>query len=110
MEHTIEEPPSQEPPVDASVYCSSSGGVPFFQVPDYILSDNSSTSNVSQSFATQFKGITLGMWNSKTFSVVLLEGLVKLSFLTYNIYTKIINQGFFYRIKVKFDLISILSW
>ncbi|XP_011359871.1 kinesin-like protein KIF11 [Pteropus vampyrus] len=31
LEHTIEEPPSQEPSVDASVYCSSSGGVPFFQ-------------------------------------------------------------------------------
>lgn len=96
MEHTIEEPPSQEPSVDASVYCSSSGGVPFFQVPDYILSDNSSTSDMSQSFAIQCKDITLGMWNSKTFSFILLEGLVKLSCLIYIIYTNmIIDQGFF---------------
>ncbi|XP_029772067.1 kinesin-like protein KIF11 [Suricata suricatta] len=29
--HSIEEPPSQEPSVDASVDCSSSGGIPFFQ-------------------------------------------------------------------------------
>ncbi|XP_036294449.1 kinesin-like protein KIF11 isoform X1 [Pipistrellus kuhlii] len=31
LEHTIEEPVNQEPPVDASVDCSSSTGVPFFQ-------------------------------------------------------------------------------
>lgn len=31
LEHTAEEPLSQEPSVDASVDCSSSGGVPFFQ-------------------------------------------------------------------------------
>ncbi|XP_049502339.1 kinesin-like protein KIF11 isoform X2 [Panthera uncia] len=29
--HSIEEPPSQEPSIDASVDCSSSGGIPFFQ-------------------------------------------------------------------------------
>ncbi|KAF6109334.1 kinesin family member 11 [Phyllostomus discolor] len=31
LEHTTEEPLSQEPSVDANVDCSSSGGVPFFQ-------------------------------------------------------------------------------
>ncbi|XP_004607423.2 kinesin-like protein KIF11 [Sorex araneus] len=31
LEHTIEEPQSQEPSVDTSMDCSSSGGVPFFQ-------------------------------------------------------------------------------
>ncbi|XP_019494546.1 PREDICTED: kinesin-like protein KIF11 [Hipposideros armiger] len=31
MEHTVNEPLSQEPSVDTSVDCSSSGGVPFFQ-------------------------------------------------------------------------------
>lgn len=29
--HSVEEPPSQEPSVDAGVDCSSSGGIPFFQ-------------------------------------------------------------------------------
>nr|XP_035934971.1 kinesin-like protein KIF11 isoform X1 [Halichoerus grypus] len=29
--HSIEEPPGQEPSIDASVDCSSSGGIPFFQ-------------------------------------------------------------------------------
>ncbi|XP_039086224.1 kinesin-like protein KIF11 isoform X1 [Hyaena hyaena] len=29
--HSIEEPPSQEPSIDASMDCSSSGGIPFFQ-------------------------------------------------------------------------------
>uniref|UniRef100_A0A8D0QR99 Kinesin-like protein n=1 Tax=Sus scrofa TaxID=9823 RepID=A0A8D0QR99_PIG len=42
--HTAEEPLSQEPSVNTSEDCSSSGGVPFFQVRDYILSDNPSTS------------------------------------------------------------------
>nr|XP_019594034.1 PREDICTED: kinesin-like protein KIF11 [Rhinolophus sinicus] len=31
LEHTIEEPLSQEPSADTSVDCSSSGGIPFFQ-------------------------------------------------------------------------------
>ncbi|XP_066211760.1 kinesin-like protein KIF11 isoform X1 [Saccopteryx leptura] len=38
LEHTVEKPRSQEPSVDANVDCLSSGGVPFFQVPDYSLS------------------------------------------------------------------------
>ncbi|MBZ3876113.1 Kinesin-like protein KIF11, partial [Sciurus carolinensis] len=49
----VEEPLNQEPSVDTSVDCSSSGGVPFFQVPDFIISDNPSTSPISQSLTIQ---------------------------------------------------------
>lgn len=81
--HTVEEPLSQEPSVDTSLDCSSSCGVPFFQVPDYILSDNLSTSDVSQSFTIQYKGITLGGWNRKNISVIPLGWLVNFSDLNY---------------------------
>ena len=64
---TVEEAVTQEPSVDASLDSSSSGGVPFFQVPDCILLDMLSTSNVNLSFSIHYKGIALDRWNRKIF-------------------------------------------
>ena len=76
---TAEEPVTQEPSVDTSLDCSSSGGVPFFQVPNCILLDNLSTSNVNLSFTIQYKGIALDGWNRKSIVVIPLGWLVNFS-------------------------------
>lgn len=65
--HSVEEPPSQEPSVDAGVDCSSSGGIPFFQVCGSVLSRPLSTSDRRLPLAAEWEGITLGGWNSKVF-------------------------------------------
>uniref|UniRef100_A0A8C0T9G4 Kinesin-like protein KIF11 n=1 Tax=Canis lupus familiaris TaxID=9615 RepID=A0A8C0T9G4_CANLF len=80
--HSIEEPVSQESSKDASVDCSSSGGIPFFQVCDYILSHNPSTSDVNQSLAIQCEGITLVGTTARYF-VIPLGWLVNFSDLNY---------------------------
>lgn len=46
LEQTMEESVSQEPPVDAGVLFPSRAGVPFFQVPVYIVSCNLSLSDI----------------------------------------------------------------
>lgn len=76
---TVEEPLTQEPSVDTSLDCSSSGGVPFFQVPDCILLINPSTSNVNLSFAIRYKGIALDGRNRKSILVIPLGWLVNFS-------------------------------
>lgn len=76
---TVEEPLTQEPSVDTSLDCSSSGGVPFFQVPDCILLDNPSTSNINLLFAIQYQGIALDGWNRKSILVIPLGWLVNFS-------------------------------
>ena len=76
---TVEEPLTQEPSVDTSLDCSSSGGVPFFQVPDCILLDNPSTSNINLSFAIQYKGFAFDGWNRKSILVIPLGWLVNFS-------------------------------
>lgn len=76
---TVEEPVTQEPSVDTSLDCSSSGGVPFFQVPDCILLDNPSTSNINLLFAIQYQGIALDGWNRKSILVIPLGWLVNFS-------------------------------
>lgn len=76
---TVEEPVTQEPSVDTSLDCSSSGGVPFFQVPDCILLDNPSTSNINLLFVIQYQGIALDGWNRKSILVIPLGWLVNFS-------------------------------
>ena len=76
---TVEEPLTREPSVDTSLDCSSSGGVPFFQVPDCILLDNPSTSNINLLFAIQYQGIALDGWNRKSILVIPLGWLVNFS-------------------------------
>ena len=92
---TVEEPLTQEPSVDTSLDCSSSGGVPFFQVPDCILLDNPSTCNVKLLFAIQYKGIALDGWNRKSILVIPLGWLVNFSGLK-NLYKYDNWLGFFW--------------